>query len=855
MGIGTKLINIVRPAPRPAHFYDYQRTDRQTIRVENICFPIAKSPSLIHPAWSASLEHGLVPEKLAVSGQIFLANGAFSPEKVEGALPLPKDSILGLVVKYDEQGNRLKSPAGDETPTVVSLGKYRVLDQSDHVLRTIEIVPSTNPKKLKVIEARMETTGLHDDQSKFIYNITKAGADRINRFIADLNWVQRVSVNADREVVIDYTKPDRSQDKLVMAGRYFVDNFDRPFLANAKAGMAGFQDFYQSDIKAAETNRFQPVIDRYPHRNGTPRLILHKTTCYEIDWPGPELEGRVKIFPATAAAAAKIKGEWLPLSLNERLTKQDARLISLPHSRVQAGRKQSAIGSQDRTGNMGEMSGDYPRDPNFYGFRIFKQVHHILKYGDNVAINKGKSVSDEGGIESGRTHTMPHILLYDKLLADMIETNNPYVRKLSNYGHHSGGPGVSEDTQMELVTRLLGIRMWVVNELLDRMPAEKRWGKYNIQNAVRYIFSESLFALPMRLVVRDIIGGRFFGQQPVYMKWGQMAQITAGRTWYKWVLAKMVEVAAVPIFLGTLGHVLFFPVDLKYFLIALLARTIIATANYATQLASLGYDGWKGLKCGLWKNPAYERTFAVGYLRSALRQWLDKNQWATFALTVGGAETPPPARNKWFVGVTMVIEGMSLTASGAFLLLGGLAQLAWPLGLAIGVNIFFTFYDLGLNFTALKLMKRESQPDAKQVTFEEFKNTRPDDYQALRLAADGTWQNGLDSLRGETLDYTALFSQLGVLHQLLKDLNAFDKKGRVSIGWDNRYRDIANQVLDLSTGIEMMVCLTALKELETDINNPAARTALTKLLKETKEFVIIDTAIKAVRMHGWKLEL
>jgi hypothetical protein len=856
MSIFTRLVSWLRPASTPPqrYFNEYRQTDRGTIRVDHNCFPIAKDPVPFQPAVSAGLRHGQNPTAIDVSGYAYLSAGAFSPVPVAGAKQVARDTILGVVVKYDADAKRL--PVQSQT---VSLGKYCYLDRAEHVRNTIEIVPSAKPGRLEVIEARMETTGLIDDRSVMIYTLTKAGSDRLRARVSDLSLIRpenggRVVINSAREVVVQYTRADGIRAECIIPGRYFVDNFGRPLLANPRAKMATFADFYQSDFYTEETKRFQPVIDEFPARNGTPRLLLHKTTRTEIERPaGLDLSGRVKIFPTLATAAAEIDGQWRPITLDAKLTRQDQKLISLELSRVQAGRKMSAIGAQERTGNMGEMSGEYARDANFYGYDVFKEIKHIIEYGRNVAINKGKSVSDEGGIESGRTHTMPYILLFDTMLADLIETNNPFVRKHSNYGHHSGGPGVSEDTQMELVTRLFGIRMWVVNESLARLPAEKRWGKYNIQNAVRYIFSESLFKLPMRFVMRDILCGRFFGTQPIYMKWGKMFQITAGATWYKWVLAKLIEIMAVPIFLATFGLVLFFPVDLNYFLIAWLGRNGISPVNYALQLGSLGYDG---VRCGLWDNPAYERTFMVGYLRSAIRQWLDENQWATFALTVGGADTPPPAKNKWLVRASALIDGITLTSAGVFIALGGLSMLAWPLGLAIIANMVFGAYDLAINLNSLRIMKRESQPDAKQFTLEEFKQQRPDDYQTVRSMAEATWQQGLTGLQGRGRpDYDTLFQQLDEGRRLLSNLGAYDKKGRVSIGWSNRYRDIANQILDLTTGIEMMICLTSLKELETDINNLEARAALTKVLRETKEFVIMDTAIKAVRMHGWKLKL
>jgi len=838
---------------QPKHYYNYQQTQQNTIRISENCVARAKDPHFVHPAWSQGLEHGQKPETIDVSGNIYLTGGVFSPQPTVKNQKNLKGSILGLAISYDNNGQRSGEPQtidlGKALPIIGQrLGRYPYLDQADHSLRTIEIVPATDPAKLKVIEARMETTGLRDDQSKYIYSITSEGQKRLETYLGKDIQYTCLRLTPQREVEITYQLPNGTTGQLIMAARYFVDNYNKLLLSNRRAHMSTFEDFYQSDFYTAETERYQPVIDRFPVRNGSLRLILHKTETYEINRPADlKSLGKVKIYPSPAVAATRIQDRWIPLALKEALTKQDLELIDLKSSRVQAGRKQSVIGPQDRTGNMGEMSGDYPRDPTFYGFRVFKQIQHILKYGDNIAINKGKSVRAERGIESGRTHTMPYILLFDKLFADLIETNNPYTKKLSNYGHQFFGPGVSEDTQMEVVTWMLGPKMWVVNEMMARLPAEKRWGKYNIQNAVRYIFSEALFVQPFKFVVQDMLNGRFFGTQPVYMKWAAMAEITAGRTWYKWVLAQLVQFAAVPIFLGSMGHVLFFPVDLNYFILAWCARTIISTANYVMQIASLGYQG---IKTGLWKNPAYEETFKKGYLRSALRQFLDRNQYATFALTVGGAGGAPPKGNKNFIRVEAVIRAASLAAASVFIVLGGLNMLAWPLGLAIIGNMIWGTYGLALNLKALSLMKRESQPDAKQITLNQLKETQPNDYAQFRqIAAKLSWQ----SLHGNFPGYEELFSHKKTLSDLLVKFGARNKKGNISIGWNNQYRDLANQVLDLSTSIEMIICLTALGELEADTQAAPARAALKRLAAETREFVVIDTIHKAVRLHRLKL--
>ncbi|NQT29027.1 MAG: hypothetical protein HQ596_00500, partial [Candidatus Saganbacteria bacterium] len=724
--------------------------------------PVAIPPTYIPPAWAHGRSFGEHPKDIDASGRIFIDGGkTFSPQKASGAENYPKGDILGLVVEYDVNQKSGTRKVG-VSPQIKSLGCYRWWDQVSHVTSTIEIAPiEGKPSKLKVVEARMETNGLREDQSKYVYNFTPEGQKRLKTFGIEQRHIQEIRINPQtREAEISYTLPGRTQQTLIMSGRYFVDNLGKPLLANRKAGMSTFDDFYQAEYYTDETARYRPVIDRYPADHGELRLILHKTSTYEIDTPATlvgTLSPNHKIFPSTADAAAEIDGEWLPLSRSEPLTHIER--IDLGLSRVQ-NLIFTSISVQSRTGNMGEMSAAYPRDAYFYGLQIFNGLTRILRWGANIAINRGKGTRAMYGIESGRTHTMHSSALYDEMAADAMETNAPHATKFSNHGHHVGGPGVSEDTQMELLSRLRGERMWITKRMMAILPAEKRWGKYFTQNALRYILSETLFIFPFRLAMNDLIMARHLRRDPVFMKWGEISETAAGRTWYKVAFAKLGELAAVPFFLATGGHILFFPVDLTYFIVAWTARTIFPSANYILQMFTLGY----GFMTGFLINPAYELTFLYGYLKAGVGQFLDRAQYAIFALTVGGGEAGGAKEATTATKVMIGVQATALATAIAFIALGGFSQLALPLGLAIIVNMIFGSYQLATKLLAWAIMRKETKKDVAQKSLDEWTKNKPQDHQALKQVVDSMWLNTT------SLSYQDLFAHKATLKGIVDNL-------------------------------------------------------------------------------------
>lgn len=558
--------------------------------------------------------------------------------------------------------------------------------------------------------------------------------------------------------------------------------------------------------------------------------------------------------------------------------------------------------------------------------------------------------------------------------ADIIDTNSEFYIKLSNYAKEIWGPGVSEDTQMEMTYWLKGIKMWAVKQAVAIMVAEKEWSRYKVQNAERYNYSEVLFNIATLLTKIDILEARYLGKQPPLLSWAEMSEIIAGRTWYKLPFAKRIELGAIPKYLGTFGYVLYYPVDLTYFMGAWLANTIASGWNYLQHLYSLGYD----FITGLFKNPSMELTFLEGYYRGAKQQFLHRNQFGTFVLTVTGGGGAVPAEYEETVNKYAIRTGLSLAITAPLLVLSGLnwvvlalgatgtvkglsmllkgtsknegakgakkalavgkdilyrgtglalgtaslftagyglfTLLANPLNLAVFANVIFGIYSFSLLLGAKReIMTAKTESDVKKDYYaylgkvskahiEENATLKPKaDAVIDALKADGymdkttgeitdkfTGQEATFALPSsalsaaeitetfkvlskiqskrlqETLDPTnkllletikktiatnrftlsidEIKYQKSQLEQVLREINIMDKKGQIKQGILHHHRLAAHFILDTHSDLEMLLCSHLIERLRTNGNDIQAKTELKTLLKETRNFTVIETA-------------
>lgn len=681
-------------------------------------------PVQILGGWARGLNETHKVEDVDNSGGIFITrDGRFTPRAEEGETEIKKGNLIGMVSFRGEN-------AGNE-PRIIDLGQYAIPgEQVDRTTRTIEITRGAKPGKLKVTERRMDGKGLRSDSSAHLYNFSKPALDQIRSAIPDLRWITSARVTGDKELVITYSIPGSAESQeLIIAGNALVDNFNQPLLGNKRVGLTSIDDIYQGD-----NERFAPRIDII---NGNLRLIVQKVETYEIDLPnGTQMpEGDFVITPSAANSAVKINGGWVPLSVDTPVMKDQIETGEAGFSRVYQGIIKSVIGPQTRFGNLGDISGQYPRDPYFYGLPVFAGFEIIQEYGENFGLNRAKALRAQRGIQSGRTHMMPYELIYDPFYADIMDTNNPYYKKMSNYSHNLWGAGVSEDTQMEMAMWLKGVRMHVIKDMVALMGAEKTFDKYKVQNTTRYNYSEALFGLPFRLVMQDLVKGANPWKDPNYfMSPEAMSEILAGRSWYKYPWAKAVELSSIPTFLLSSGRVMFFPVDLPMFMAAWAFKTIASGYNYKQQLNSIGYGM---AKTGLWDNPAMEIGFLANYWKAAMDQFLLRPQFGTFMLTSAGGSGLVPAEFKnavaGFGGAVSLATLYAMTSVA----LGGPDQLAdftnpWfsvaglnvpsisvP-GIGLGINIAFGIYVSLLLKRSWNFLKRESDKPIVQSSLHDI---------------------------------------------------------------------------------------------------------------------------------------
>ena len=805
-------------------------------------------PLSLNPIWGRGLHEGDRPVAADNTGNIYLVDGEFTPVRPETGDPRNyKGQVIGRVIAYDQEGREISLKGSQKT---VALAGIPTVNRDQRIASTLEMRTVTigEARKLRVIERRLSATGLQEDSSAHIYTLTPQAMDRIEKEIIDLSFIRKVEVketDSGFKVLVRWSvDPDGGKSGILeLPADAFADNDGLALLDNKKAGMSGLDDIYQTDVSLeahniAETERFLPTIDT---RNGAIRLIVHKTDCYDIDLPGelsdlPASVAALAVFPVQAQSAVKIqaadgKERWLPL--NGALKYVDH--IDFGFSQVYEGIVKSVIGPQTRLGNVGEISGEYIRDVYFYGLTNFASAETLRRLGEYFGLNRAKALRAFRAIQSGRTHVMPYNLLFDPLFADMMETNNPNYFKLSNYGHHLWGPGVSEDTQMEMNTWLLGVRMHVVKEMVALMSAEKGWGNYRTQNESRYNYSEELFYLPFKLAVKDIWHGKVRNDRPDLTGWEQAFEVLAGRSWYKWPFAKSAETLAIPAYLVSWGNILFFPVDLTFFLASWSAYTTASVMSYTRQLRSLGF----GFRHGLFHNPRMEWTFFAGYLKGELEQAIQEFQFATFSLTSGGGGNKVPAANKAWIRAGQCIIGAGVLAGVASLALGGIGQLANP---GIFLNMFFGLYAFSILTGAKAYVNKMDGPAAKQRWFD--------------AAGDEVYKAAVKVLQAKDASQADLKASREALEAMLAEYSdEIDGQNRVVLKNSNPFKGALNDVLFAQGLLEIRMLYQAREVMEeADDSETGSRQAaaqeITDILTETHAPVIRDEADKIARRFG-----
>jgi len=827
------------------------------LRLSNFRTPrgmiIDVAPGWRHDIAGQLLRPGMPITEVFNSGDIYLgADGAFYPFQIPGASGNYRGRVIGNAIGFVPDQYGISSRAF-QSPRAIALPNWwgSSLGQFEHVGNSLVGRLSARRGYMTVIERRPEAEGMDIDSAKYIYSITPEGSHALcNELCHDFNWIRDVRITP-RGVEIVYDRPGTGLTSFDMSPDMFLDNDGLPLLGNRTAGMVSAADFFQDDFYSQETAPYRPWIDEYNY--GQLALILTKTRAYDIRIPrGVSLEMSDRIFFTTASAAARVGNTYVPLHINEPLQELDT---LTPFSQTVAAETTSSSSPQNKLCDEGPIGGEYPRDDYFYGLQRFCMAELIMRFGSNFAMNRNKALRAGRGIQSGRNHTLSFEMMFDRLLADIMDTNSAFRKKLSDFGKYRWQAGVSEDTQMELVTWLLGYKMYVMSETTDVEAQETTWASFMKQNGFRYNFSESLFTPQIPFVLSDIYA-RFRMDRQIYMDWAEMSEIAAGATWYKVPFAKSAELSAIPAFLGSKGEILFFPVDYTYFCASWLYHTVASALNYKLQLNSLGMGL---LSTGLWKNPAIEWSFLRGYFTNELSQYVYRQQFAGFVMTRGGGGNID-ANDMWTVGSLTAAIGGATVFGFAKLSIGGWEQLL-PLtrGFGLLANLGFGTFLTAQLLKSYSIMVRENRlikNPVDVVTADQFRADHPQAYTNYETVAaqmgrtiGGTRIDEQGSSAAMQDSYEELFSRRTLIRQSLSDIGALGTSERIKIDSQNPYREFAYRIADLYYSIEMTIMLKAKHCLDQNPDDAEARAALAGILSETREYQVIQNGLGVARKY------
>lgn len=827
-------------------YYNFTTSNgNQTVNINGISILRGK-PVRLNAGWKAGLREGDRVADVNNSGQIYLENGNFSPTG-QPQNRIANGSIIGRVIHQ-----------GGVNPSVINLGKYVNLDQVDHVERTIEIRPSHNQNRLQVIERRMDNQALNEDASAYIYTITPEGR-RCIESQTPLRNITSVQIDQNRNIIVSYIRNDtNTAHQFTVMGEHVVDNFGHTLLNNVEGRVSELDHIYQprqGHENDTETRRFNPRIDELDMGDDRLRLVVHKIDSHDIPLPaGTSMpSGDFTIFPSTARSAVCISGRWIPV--NTRILRPN--LIergSNGFSEVFQGGIKSVVGPQTRFGNLGDMSA-YLRDSYFYGLPVFSRFG---RDGGHFGINRGKALRAQRGIQSGRTHTMIYKLTYAMYTATMMPTENQYYMKLSNYIDELHAAGVSEDTQFEVAQYFLGLRMHVLKEMTAIMPAEKILNKYEIQNTKRYNYSEEVFHLPFRIVMQDLVEGYspFHQMEPHYfMSPAAMSEITAGRTWYKWALAKIAEITPIPFYLLSQeivrsisrtfgipengqdagGAISLLQSDLELYMPAMGVKMAASLYNYKQMLNSVGFNL---LRDGLWRNVATEFSFMAGYLRGAATQFLYRNQHADFALTAGGQAGSVSSDAKCVIDALILVYGYSLGSSIYNTIKGGYDhQLSAPYGFGTAFNMGWGAYLFAVLVYARAILALESRRPVVQNRF----TTRAQIREVLEVEPS-------HSISREIYDWFMrnILGSAPITHSIFNGLQGNDITGRVQrtdAVTDNIFNFLANNGYIDNNGnlLPSALSLRSASDLSLPPNFSNLRDQIFDVIQRRREHQHIDT--------------
>lgn len=875
----------------PPNFRPYNTSvSGNRITVSNFQIPRGKAFTLL-PGWRYDrtgnlLQVGQGMSEINNTGNIFIDNGRFSPFAPTEQARNYAGQLIGQVFEVGESGCLDRTSALNKVVPLGSLGsaiqRNLTLDQPAIAKRIIEIRPSADAGKLTTIERRIDTFKEDENSSLFRYRINDEGVAIINGNIhGDPTWIHSVQVHKDRSgaTVFYYANGDRNRrplESFVIPTRCFADNYGKLLLDNQEQEMTSIKHLFQDTTYSEETEIFRPRLDIFEN---IWCLYVNKTRTYEIDAPKEPLPKDFRIFPSAAGGAVRIGEDWYPLNISEPLS-GIRNITNL--SKVIGTKTNSAITVQNKLFDLGQFGGEYARDDYFYGLMRFVTVEMFMRASYDFAMNRGKYVRAERGIQSGRTHVLDWEMLFNDILGDLIDTNSPFYKKMMNFGSHFWPSGVSEDTQLELVNWLLGMKMMVVSKASDLETQESNVAAFVKQNAYRYILSEELFDPISRAVFMELFEQVIGKDTQAFTNWHEASEVMAGRTWYKFPFAKTAEFASIPVFFGSNGTALFFPVDYTYFTISWAARLACSLANYGMQLNSLGMM----LRAGFWTNQVNEDLQLASYLKTALSHYLYRNQYANFVQTRESASKPVPYSNLTLLAGTSGAIAGTMGWQIANLIRGGIDQLiAGGQSLGIWANLVFGTMLAGRAIHSIvkgiqcNLYQKRS---GDQVPMKDFakNNARlfeayqeAAQYMGVRIDAAAKFKDSRfdrKDTRRKSVDYYEGFSFDELFHHreqlqcTLQSIGCFSSgsgaalpgkakrstQGRIKLALSNKHFEVGTKIADLYTNIETIICLKAYRNIRDGVDVPETLVRLKELAEGTREYQVVLKVAEIMRQFG-----
>ncbi len=675
-----------------------------------------------------------------------------------------------------------------------------------------------------------------------------------------------------------------SRDPIFIPAEAFIDNYGKKLMDNSEMNVTGLDHIFQSDRYTPETEEFRPRIEFYPDSGLSLRVDLMDK--YDVKIDGADYEKLIEkagpgfqIFPSAAYSAFHVGEGWLPL--NEKVT--HTHLLDLSMTTVEKNKVVSAVNAQNRVGFWTKLVIKI-RDIIFYGGEEYTSPLTRLKKGISFSLEFAKGLVGRG-ICSGRSTVIKWDALFSRF-SYVEPTNNPNQKKIKD-GHNIMGWSIGEDHKSaeEGIYRF-GKAMEVLKVSFDTIhmlagnieEAERKIGAWFNQTAKRYIFSEGLFINPFRLALAGKMSSALLGRRPDLVSWPALAEIAAGRFWYKYALAAVMQIFAALAYILSGGLIALIPFDQHVIFATWLLNNLFSPFAFVVAFTTLGFGYAKAFLVGFILNKKIDDLALIDNFNTALTQYVERNQWANYFLTSHGG---PFKFTGFRLAVSVIMTAAVSTALiyGSFLFLGsfafGIGATTFFLGLLL-VNVLAKWhYSVSCDYSSknsLEDVKKMEKAQAKygvlgKLGYNVLGKLKPKK-PAFQLSRDAIMNNHKDPRRqylarfdalkryakrfvGQNtttannsrnpfagISYDEIFALRGQMKRVLVGMGVMKKDGTVTVDETSEVLDLSVQLLEYYSNVETTLCLMARFELDEDPMCGEALSVLRKIALESKDFTV-----------------